>query len=469
VSSTAPAARPRTEHGARAWITLVALSLPMLVLSIDANGVVVLLPTIGADLGVGADSMSAVVTVSSLAFAAPLVLVGRIADRVGARPLLLGGIVGFAVASTICAVTQTFPLLIAGRALQGVASACCFATSLAVVDAVFDDDRLPIAIGVWGAIGGIGGAAGPLVASVVGELWSWRVFFAVNVGLLGIAFVMLAVLVPRLHGDRTRSIPVLRLLVLTFGIWTVSAGIQRAGVDGWVQVGVIGSLVVGGAALVVLLRRRTGEPLVSTDVTGSVAFRVGVAEATLSNWGSGVIMVLIPIALQSIAHLDVLDTGLVFLAFSVPFAVGGAVSGVMMRRLGPRWTLATSSAVLAAGLVLLACTGVDVPVVVVGLGLAVAGLGNGVVYSASTSHSLAAVPIDDAAEASATLNMVRVLGLALGIALSNSIVRVVDDVVPGRSEAGLRVALGVAAVIAAAGVVVARRAAPVPVDVAERR
>jgi dipeptide/tripeptide permease len=116
--------------------------------------------------------------------------------------------------------------------------------------------------------------------------------------------------------------------------------------------------------------------------------------------------------------------------------------------------------VLAAGLGVLTVTGVDVGVALVAVGLAIAGLGNGVVYSASTSYSLAAIPVDDAAEASAALNMVRVLGLALGIALSNSIVRVVDDVVPGHSEAGLRVALGVAAVVVAAGMVVARGATP---------
>ena len=90
-------------------------------------------------------------------------------------------------------------------------------------------------------------------------------------------------------------------------------------------------------------------------------------------------------------------------------------------------------------------------------------------YSASTSQSLAAIPVSDAAEASATLNMIRVLGLALGIALSNSIVRVVDDVVPGHSEAGLRVALWVAAAIAAAGVVVARRATGTTDDPGEPR
>lgn len=446
----------------RAWITLFALSLPMFVLSVDANGVVVLLPTIGKDLGVSVASMSAVVTVSSLAFAAPLVLIGRIADRVGARPLLLGGVVGFAIASAICATTDSYALLLVGRGLQGVASACCFATSLAAIDAVFDKARLPVAIGIWGAIGGVGSAAGPLVASVIGDLWSWRWFFAINLFILAVALVMLFVLVPHLPGDRTRSIPYARLLLLAFGIWTVSAAIQRAGVIGWVHATVLVTLVIGAVALFALSRWRSADPLVAPEVTASSSFRVGVSEATLSNWGSGVIMVLIPAALQVVRGLDLLDTGLLFLAFSAPFAVGGALSGPIARRAGARTAQALGSAGLAVGLAMLVITGVDGALVLVAAGLAVAGLGNGIVYSASTSYSLADVSVDRAAEASAVLNMIRVLGLALGIALSNSIVRVIDDAFTGHAQLGLRVALGIAAVIAAAGVPVARlHSAPV--------
>jgi hypothetical protein len=114
--------------------------------------------------------------------------------------------------------------------------------------------------------------------------------------------------------------------------------------------------------------------------------------------------------------------------------------------------------------VVLALVGVDAPLGVLGAALAVAGFGNGIVYSASTSYSLGAIPVEDAAEASALLNTVRVLGLALGIALSNSIVRLVDSAFGGQAQAGLRVALAVAAVIAFAGVLVVglapRRVAP---------
>jgi MFS family permease len=442
----------------RQWLALFALSLPIVVLSVDANGVVVLLPQIGHDLGVSAATAGAIVTCQSLAFAAPLLLIGKIADRFGARPLLLGGVVAFGIASFICASADTFTVMIAGRSLQGVASACCFTTSLAAIDALFAGDRQPIAVGIWGALGGIGGASGPLVASLLAEAWSWRAFFGVNVILLSLAFVLLAVLVPPLPSNPRCRVPVVRLGFLMLGIGFVVGGMQHAASSGWSSVGTITSIALGGLFLAFTLRRRdTGDPLVPFSVSRVPSFRLGTAEATLSNWGSGVVMVLVPTSLELVRHTSVLDTGLLFLAFSIPFAVGGGLSGPLIRvRGGPR-SLALGLLQLTVGMVGLAVVGPDGAIGLVILTLAVAGFGNGIVYSASTSYALVAVAPTDAGQASAVLSMLRVLGLALAVALSTSLVTTIDGAFPGGTW-GLRVALLVAAAISAAGIPLTRRA-----------
>ena len=439
----------------RRGLGLGALSMPVLVLSVDMNGVVVLLPRIGHDLGVSAATAGAIVTVASLAFAAPLLLIGRVADRVGARPLLLGGVVGFAVASFLCAVTDTFALMMAGRALQGVASACCFTTSLAAINALFEGPRQPIAVGIWGALGGVGGAAGPLVASVLADLWSWRVFFGVNVVLLGVAFALLVVLVPPLPADRTRGLPVVRLAFVMLGTAGVVSGIQHASSAGWLAWGTIAPVITGVAFLgAVYHLRRPDDPLVSVRVTCLGSFRLGTAEATLSNWGSGVVMVLVPTALEVIRGLSLLATGVVFVAFSVPFALGGLVSGPLVQRRGGPVALAIGSGVMAVGVVGLALGGAEGPLAGVVLGLVVAGLGNGVVYAGATSYALAEVPQADAGEASALLSMLRVLGLALAVAVSTSVAATIDD--HAAVGTGLRVVLLAAAAITALGVPIAR-------------
>ena len=433
----------------RMWAALVALSVPIVALSVDVNGVVVLLPDLASDLGVAAATAGAIVTVASLAYAAPLLAVGRLAARVGARPLLLGGVAGFWVASAICAFATTFPMLLAGRVLQGVASAFAMTTSLMAVDVIFDDRRRPVAIGLWGAIGGVGGAAAPIVASVIGAAAGWRWFFGINLVLLSVAMVALAVLVPRLPADPARSLPVGRLAVLIAGLTLLVGGVQHATAGGWGSPGTVVPVVMGLAALgVAWLVRRPADPIVPAAVSGSASFRLGTLLATVSNWGSGVVMVLVPLALQEERGLGVLATGVVFLAFSALFALGGAASGPAINRFGGPRTLALPTVVFVAGMVLLAVAGSQGPMWLVVVGLAVAGLGNGVVYSASTTVALAGVGPTDTGEATATLGMLRVIGLALAVAVSTSMVTSLDG--PG-SSAGLRLALVVGAVITAAG------------------
>jgi DHA2 family multidrug resistance protein-like MFS transporter len=448
-------------------LALYALSLPVVALSVDMNGVVVLLPTIAKDLDVTPDVAGAIVSVASLAFAAPLLLIGRIADRVGARPVLLIGVVGFAIASALCAWSETFGVMMVGRSLQGIASACCFTTSLAVIDAMFEgDDSQPMAVGIWGALGGIGGACGPLVASLLNEAFSWRAFFGVNLILLSVALVLLVWLVPHLPADRTRSVPFVTLVLLMFGIASVTAAIQHVTSAGWLNATTIGGIVLGVVLLVIVWRRVRGrEPLIADRVTRLPAFRLGTETATLSNWGSGVVIVLVPTALEVVRGVNVLEAGILFLGFSIPFALGGLLSGFMIRSLTAPRTLALSSAVMALGMVAMAIVGVDGALGPVILTLAVVGVGNGVVYSAATSYALIDVETDDAAEASATLSAARVLGFAIAIAISTSMVATVDSDVGGNSW-GLRVALLVGAAITGVGWWLARQAR---VGTAERR
>ncbi len=451
----------------RRWLALFALSLPVVALSVDMNGVVVLLPTIGADLNVTPEVAGAIVSVASLAFAAPLLLIGRIADRVGARPVLLIGVVGFAIASALCAWSETFGVMMVGRSLQGIASACCFTTSLAVIDAMFEGDASqPMAVGIWGALGGIGGACGPLVASLLNEAFSWRAFFGVNLILLSVAFVLLAWLVPHLPADRTRSVPFVTLVLLMFGIASVTAAIQHVTAAGWLNATSIGGVVIGAVLLVIVwLRVRGREPLIAAGVMRLPAFRLGTETATLSNWGSGVVIVLVPTALEVVRGVSVLEAGILFLGYSIPFAVGGLLSGFMIRSLTAPRTLAIASAVMALGMVAMAVVGVDGALAPILLTLAVVGVGNGVVYSAATSYALIDVETDDAAEASAALSAARVLGFAIAIALSTSMMATIDSDVGGNSW-GLRVALLVGAVITGVGWWLARRA---PVPASQRR
>jgi len=435
----------------RAWAVLLAVSIPLFALSVDLNGVAILLPQIGHDFNVSAVGASGAVTAAAIGFAAPLLLVGRITDRIGARGILIGGVAGFAAASAICAFADSWALFITGRALQGVASACCFTTSLVVIDACFDARERPVAVGIWAAIGGVGSAMGPLVASGIASLVSWRAFFGVNIALGGIAVVALAAMVPRVPGDPTRALHPVRLGLLTFGIAFAVGGLQIAGNDGWGQPTTIAAILLGLVILAVALFGSHTGALVERNVLRIKSFWAGTGMATASNWGSGVALVLVPAALQSARGIDVLDAGVLFLAYSVPFALGGSVSGPVVKAQGGNETMIGGCVVQAAGLAFLAVVGLDAALVLMIAALTLAGFGNGVLYSASTSVGLSEIEPDDAGEASGLLTMLRLIGLSVGVAISTSLVHAVDDSTHSAAE-GIQVALGLAALVTLSGV-----------------
>jgi MFS family permease len=165
----------------------------------------------------------------------------------------------------------------------------------------------------------------------------------------------------------------------------------------------------------------------------------------------------VPSALELVRGVSVLESGIIFLGFSVPFALGGAMSGFMIRSFDAPKTLALGSAAMAVGMVALAAVGPEGPLGSVVLTLALTGLGNGIVYSAATSYALIDIETDDAAEASAALSAARVLALAVAVAISTSMMTTIDGDQPG-DTAGLRVALVVGAVITGVGWWLARRA-----------
>ena len=212
-----------------------------------------------------------------------------------------------------------------GRSLQGIAVGLLFhhfacghrrARSRATT-------RSPWRSASGAPLGGIGGDADRWSASLLNEAFSWRAFFGVNLILLSVAFVLLVWLVPHLPADRTRSVPFVTLVLFMFGIASVTAAIQHVAAAGWLNAATIGGIVVGAALLaIVWLRVRGREPLIAASVMRLSAFRLGTETATLSNWGSGVVIVLVPTALEVVRGVSVLEAGILFLGFSIPFAAG---------------------------------------------------------------------------------------------------------------------------------------------------
>src|SRR5205085_9534807 len=174
----------------RKRLVIVAMAGGMLLITLDFFGLTVALPKIGEDLKASTSSLLWVVNAYLLAFASPIIAVGRLADIVGRRKVVLTGIVIFIVASAACGLADSPAVLIVARLVQGVGGGTIFATALSVVSHAFPSDERASAIGLWSGIGCVGSAIGPFVAGVLTQVATWRWFFFINVP-IGIAVIVL--------------------------------------------------------------------------------------------------------------------------------------------------------------------------------------------------------------------------------------------------------------------------------------
>jgi MFS family permease len=251
-------------HHERRWLILAALGLAQLMVILDVTVVNIALPSAQDALGFSDGDRQWIVTAYTLSFGGLLLLAGRVADLAGRKRTLLLGLVGFALASALGGTAQSFGMLVAARALQGVFGALLAPSALSLLTTTFTDAaERGKAFGVFGAIGVAGGAIGLLLGGVLTEYVSWRWCLYINVAIaLPAAAGALALLH---HQDRTAS-PKLDLpgtVTAVLGLVALVYGFSQAEADGWAAASTLGFIAVGLVllCLCVALQRRVAHPL----------------------------------------------------------------------------------------------------------------------------------------------------------------------------------------------------------------
>jgi EmrB/QacA subfamily drug resistance transporter len=427
VAASQTAARGASD---RSWLVVVAMALPLLMLTIDSFGLTVALPSIGQDLHTSTSELAWVLNAFLLAFAAPQIAVGRIADIYGRRRIALLGVAVFVAGSIAAATAQTTAWLLTARAIQGFGTAMSFVTSLSIVSNAFAPDRRGQAIGIWAAAGTIGQSIGPLAAGVLTETLSWRWFFMVNVP-LGIAAIALILLVVPESRDESapRALDVTGFLLVTAGLVLLVFGIQMGSQLGWDAPLVLGGLI-GGVVLILLFlvvepRRRT--PLVDLALFRNATFLGSLVILFSWNWVWSAMMFLLTLYLQHIRDLTPIQTGLMFLTFAVPFVASSSVAGRVARTLGQRITTMIGLFCVAVGSLIFAVVAADGSLVVVGLGFAGFGVGGALAYNAAATSGMSAIPEAKAGTASGIQNTLLQVGAAFGLAVANALFKGVEN------------------------------------------
>lgn len=421
------------------WWGLLAISLGVAMIIMDATIVSVSVPSIVADLGISSTEIQWVQEIYTLLFAALLLTWGRIADRVGRRRIMLTGVVIFVAASVLCAVAESGGVLILGRAIQGLGGSMILPTTLALLNANFQGRERGIAFAVWGStIGGMA-AIGPLLGGWLTENASWRWAFGINipVGVLVVAGLLLFVAESSeaVTGAAQRldlsgaALSILGFGALVFGlIEGRSYGWWDATEDAPFQAGTLSPVplaflvaVVALVCFVLLERSRTAAGkgvILDLSLFRIPSFANGNVTALIVSFGEFGLILSLPLWFQNVLGYTAFEAGLALLPLAAgSFLASGGVAS-LARKYSPvvvvRMGLALEILSISALALLIrpdSTAWLTSPILLfygIGVGLATAQL---------TSVILAEVPLAKSGQGSATQSTARQTGSALGIAV----------------------------------------------------
>jgi EmrB/QacA subfamily drug resistance transporter len=432
----------------RQRLVLVIAILASFVAFLDGSVVNVALPAITRELGGGLPVQQWVVDAYLLTLGALMLLAGSISDTFGRQKVLKAGLLGFGVASVICALAPTSSVLIGARALQGIAGALLVPSSLAIIISTFSGSEQGQAIGRWTAWTGMAFLFGPLLGGFFVDAASWRWVFGINVVPIAVTLYLLKRLGVE---DVTKERPPLDLtgaLLAGLGLGaTVYALIEQSRYgwgNGMIQAGLIGGIVILGAFL--WYEHRTKYPMLPLDLFKVRNFGFGNAATLFIYAGLSIATFLIAVFTQQVGGYTAFRAGLALLPVTVIMFFLSPRIGKIAGRVGPRWFMTFGPLLGALGFVLM--LGVDQSIdywTRLLPGILVFGLGLAVTVAPLTSAVLGSIESRRAGIASAVNNMVaRVAGL-IGIALIGLVTGPVLNV------AGFHRAIAVTAVLLALG------------------
>jgi EmrB/QacA subfamily drug resistance transporter len=451
-------------HSGRGRLALAATVLASSTAMLDATVVNVALPHIGTDLDVGVAGLQWVVSGYLVTLASLILLGGALGDRFGRRRVFTVGAVWFAVASLLCAVAPSAPVLVAGRMVQGVGGALLTPTSLALVQASFVRGDRAAAVGAWSGLGGLAGAVGPLLGGWLVDGPGWRWAFLLNLPMLAAALVASRAL-PESRGTQPRTArfdssgAALAALTLAGVTWALTEAPRR----GWTDPTVVVALVVAvvGAVAFVLRQRHAAAPLVPGLLFRSRTF-TALNVATFALYATiGAQFFLVVYQLQVSSGWSAIAAGTALVPATVLMLVGSARSGDLAARIGPRPQLVIGPLLVAAGQLLLARIGQDAEWVGDVLpGALLFGLGLVAFVAPLTASVMGSVDESYVSTASGVNNAIARTGGLLAVALVPSVSGLATAVGPGATTDAYRIGMWIAAALAVVASLVSAVALP---------
>ena len=468
-SDTLPVTQAAFVPDPKRWFILAVVVVATLMVVLDASIVTIALPSAQRSLHISVANRQWVITAYTLAFGGLLLLGGRIADFGGRRRMFIVGLIGFVTASALGGASVDQVMLFASRAMQGAFAALMAPAALSILTITFQQDagERAKAFGAYGAVSGAGAAIGVLLGGVLTQYasWRWCLFINVPIGLAAAVAAFRVIGESRASGTTHYDIP--GALLSTAGLVSLVYGFTKAVADGWSSTTTLTFISVGVVllAVFVVVEVRSADPLLPLRIVLERNRGGSYLSATLLVVGIFAMFIFISYYMQQILGYSAAKAGVAFLPFALGVIVAAGAATNLLPRLGPRVTMTAGLILSALGLAWLTRIGVHTSYWThVCPQLIVMSLGMGLAFTALSSTALTNVQDRDSGVASAVLNSTQQVGASLGAALLNTIAATATAtylashrprLAPQALVHGFSVALGVGAIIVAAGAVVA--------------
>jgi EmrB/QacA subfamily drug resistance transporter len=404
---------------ATTYWTLAITSLALFMVSLDNLVVTTALPVIRRDLHATLSQLEWTVNAYTLTFAVLLLTGAALGDRFGRRRMFVAGLTLFTAASALAALSTSANVLDIARALQGVGGAIVMPLSLTILSAAVPPERRGLALGIWGGIGGLAIALGPLVggAIVSGVSWNWIFWLNVPIGLVlaPLAYRRLAETKGADSGLDLRG-----LALVSTGLLGVVWGLVRGNSVGWTSFGIVAPMVVGAllVAAFIVWESRTESPMLPMQFFRDRTFALTNVASLFMSFGMFGSIFFLAQFFQTVQHYSPLQSGLRILPWTAMPMLIAPIAGAFSDRVGGQRLMAVGLALQAAGLLWIAAISTPTTPYVDLVGpFMLSGVGMSLFFAPVANVVLSAVRPEHEGKASGANNAIRELGGVFGVAV----------------------------------------------------
>jgi DHA2 family multidrug resistance protein-like MFS transporter len=409
--------------GRREWLALAVLALPTLLVSIDVYTLLLALPTLSEDLHASSTQQLWITDVYGFLLAGFLITTGTVGDRIGRRKLLLIGAAAFGAASVVAAYSVSPGMLIATRAVLGVAGAILAPSTMSLIRTLFREPKqLGLAIGIWGLCFSVGAVIGPVVGGALLAHFWWGSVFLLGVPAMVLLLLVGPFLLPEFTDPDPGRLDLVSVALSLAAVLPAIYGITELAEFGPQPLSVAGIVLgVVFGALFVRRQRRLAHPLLDLRLFGDRLFSTALGGMLFGTLLTGAIMLFITQTLQLVDGLSPLDAGLWMLPAVVVNAFSFIISPILARRIRPALLIGGGLAVSVAGLIVLTRVDATAGPTTLAVGFALIFLGAGPLVTQGIQLIMASAPPEKAGSAAALSETSGQFGFAFGLAALGSI------------------------------------------------